>query len=185
NLRRSVIELIDRETSHAEVGQPARIAMKMNSLVDPEAVQSLYRASQAGVEISLNVRGICCLRPGVPGVSDTISVVSVVDRCVEHSRIFRFENAGQPEYFIGSADLMQRNLDTRVEAVVPVDDHELQAELDGILEIVFADNWSAWDLHPDGSWTRRTPADGEPLLPAQQVMMERARARAAPPDPAP
>jgi polyphosphate kinase len=177
NLRSSIIGLIDRETAHAQTGQPASITMKMNSLVDPAMIQALYRASQAAVEVRLNVRALCCLRPGIPGVSETISVVSVLDRFLEHSRIFRFENAGDPEYYVGSADLMQRNLDRRVEAVVPVEDHRLHRELDEIFSLTFTDNRSAWDMHPDGSWTQRRPAAGEDPRAVQRVVMERTRAR--------
>ena len=182
NLRRSLLELIERERAHALVGQPASITLKLNSLVDPEMIRAFYRASQAGVIMRLNVRGICCLRPGLPGVSENISVVSVVDRFLEHSRIFRFDNAGQPEFFIGSADLMERNLNARVEAVIPVEDKRLQEELDEILALTLADNRSAWDMLPDGSWEQRTPGPDEEPRRLQRQLMERAQKRSQPAD---
>ena len=124
--------------------------MKMNSLVDQQCIEALYRASQAGVPIDLNVRGICCLLPGVPGVSETINVVSVVGRFLEHSRIYSFHRGDEHSYYIGSADLMPRNLDTRVELLAPVEDPELQAELEDTLERCLADDTFAWTLDSDG-----------------------------------
>jgi polyphosphate kinase len=129
--------------------------MKMNSLVDRKVIQALYSASQAGVPIDLNVRGICCLLPGVPGVSETINVVSVVGRFLEHSRIYSFHRSDEHIYYIGSADLMPRNLDTRVELLVPIEKPELQDELEDTLERCLADDTNAWTLGADGSWTRR------------------------------
>ena len=129
-----------------QAGEPARIVMKMNSLVDRRCIEALYRASQAGVRIDLNVRGICCLLPGVEGVSETISVVSVVGRFLEHSRIYSFHRGDEQRYYIGSADLMPRNLDTRVELLAPVEDPELQAELEDTLERCLADDTFAWTL---------------------------------------
>ena len=152
--------------------------MKMNSLVDRECIAALYRASQAGVTVELNVRGICCLRPGVPGVSDHIRVVSVVGRFLEHSRIYAFERDGEQTVYIGSADLMPRNLDTRVELLAPVRDDALRAELLDALERCMADDTNAWTLDPDGCWTRRTPSPLEPRS-AQRELMERHAARAA------
>jgi polyphosphate kinase len=171
NLRDRLHQMIERETGHAETGQPAAITAKMNSLVDPEMIQALYRASRAGVRVRLNVRGICCLRPGVPGVSDNIEVVSVVDRFLEHGRIYRFENAAQPEYYIGSADLMQRNLDARVECVIPVDDISIQQRLEEILVATFTDNVASWQMRPDGSWARRHPEAGEDPVRVQERFM--------------
>jgi polyphosphate kinase len=139
-----------------EAETKGRIVLKMNSLVDPEMIELLYEASQAGVEIDLIVRGICCLVPGVPGLSDTIRVRSIVGRYLEHSRIYAFANGDGPErptYLIGSADLMPRNLDRRVEAAVPVDEPELQARLQEILDVNLADDTLAWEMQPDGSWT--------------------------------
>ncbi|MGA8717072.1 MAG: polyphosphate kinase 1, partial [Solirubrobacteraceae bacterium] len=156
SMRGPLIEEIDRVIAAHEAGEPARIAMKMNSLVDQQCIEALYRASQAGVPIDLNVRGICCLLPGVPGVSATINVVSVVGRFLEHSRIYSFHHGDEHVYYIGSADLMPRNLDTRVELLAPVEDKELQAELDDTLERCFADDTFSWTLDSQGAWNRRT-----------------------------
>jgi polyphosphate kinase len=156
-LRDALTRRIGREIAHARAGRAARIVMKMNSLVDPQMIRLLYEASQAGVEIDLIVRGICCLKPGVPGVSDRIAVRSLIGRFLEHSRIFHFHNDGQPEYLIGSADLMPRNLDRRVEATVPVVDPALQARLQHILDLCLADRRQAWVLRGD-RWTRLMPA---------------------------
>ncbi len=155
SMRVPLIEEIDRTIAAHEAGKPARIAMKMNSLVDQQCIEALYRASQAGVPIDLNVRGICCLLPGVPGVSETINVVSVVGRFLEHSRIYSFHRGDERVYYIGSADLMPRNLDTRVELLVPVEDPELQHELEDTLERCFADDTNAWTLDAEGEWKRR------------------------------
>jgi polyphosphate kinase len=165
--------LIRREAANAAAGRPSGIAAKMNQLQDPELIRELYRASQAGVPIDLNVRGLCCLRPGVPGLSETIRVYSVLGRFLEHGRIYRFCNDGNPEYFIGSADWMKRNLDRRVETIAPVEDSTLKAELDAILKVYEDDNHSAWDLQADGSYVRRRPAEGESPRPSQQVFAER------------
>ncbi len=156
SMRGPLIEEIDRVIAAHEAGEPARIAMKMNSLVDQQCIEALYRASQAGVPIDLNVRGICCLLPGVPGVSETIKVVSVVGRFLEHSRIYSFHRGDEHVYYIGSADLMPRNLDARVELLTPVEDKELQAELDDTLERCFADDTFSWTLDSEGAWNRRT-----------------------------
>src|SRR5262249_32852150 len=151
----------------------ARIVMKMNSLVDPPMIRALYAASQAGVEIDLIVRGICCLKPGMPGVSDHIRVRSLIGRFLEHSRIFHFHNDGQPEYLIGSADLMPRNLDRRVEATVPVLVPALQAKLQHILDLCLADRRQAWELKGD-RWTRLLP-EGESDVPGiQERLMQEA-----------
>ena len=157
NMRARLLDLIDREAEHAKAGRGGRIIAKMNALVDPEIIESLYRASRAGVEIDLIVRGICCLRPGMPGVSDRIRVVSIVGRFLEHSRLFNFANAGAEEFYIGSADWMQRNFDRRVEAVAPVEDSTLHVRLRSLLRTSLEDNRLAWDLSADGSWTQRTP----------------------------
>jgi polyphosphate kinase len=156
SMRGPLIEEIDRVIAAHQAGEPARIAMKMNSLVDHQCIDALYRASQAGVPIDINVRGICCLLPGVPGVSETINVVSVVGRFLEHSRIYSFHRGNEHVYYIGSADLMPRNLDTRVELLAPVEDPELQSELEDTLERCLADDTFAWTLDSEGAWNRRT-----------------------------
>ena len=163
NLRERIIGEIDATIDAHEAGKVARISMKMNSLVDAACIRALYRASQAGVPIELNVRGACCLRPGVSGVSENIRVVSIVGRFLEHSRIYAFQRGEQTAIFVGSADLMPRNLDSRVELVVPVDDDDARAQLLDTLERCFADTENAWDLAGDGSWThRRVPSGGQP-----------------------
>ncbi|MBV9197940.1 MAG: polyphosphate kinase 1 [Solirubrobacterales bacterium] len=154
-MRRPLIEEIERTAAAYQDGTDARIVMKMNSLVDEQCIEALYRASQAGVPIDLNVRGICCLVPGLPGVSETINVVSVVGRFLEHSRIYAFHRGGEHVYYIGSADLMPRNLDTRVELLAPVEDRELRAELEDTLERCLADDCFAWTLGSDRHWARR------------------------------
>jgi polyphosphate kinase len=153
-MRVPLVEEIERTMAAHEAGRPARIVMKMNSLVDAQCIQALYRASQVGVPIDLNVRGICCLLPGLPGISESISVVSVVGRFLEHSRIYAFHRGDEHVYYIGSADLMPRNLDTRVELLTPVEDPELQAELEDTLERCLADDTFAWTLSSEGVWTR-------------------------------
>jgi polyphosphate kinase len=152
--------------------------MKMNSLLDAKSIQALYRASQAGVEVQLNVRGICALRPGVPGVSETIEVSSVVGRFLEHSRILSFERPGEDErIYIGSADLMPRNLYNRVELVVPVEDPRLRADLLDVLDRSLADNTNAWDLREDGAWERRSVVGERRSV--QRELVERHQARAS------
>jgi polyphosphate kinase len=158
NLRERCLELIEREAAHARAGRLARIVAKMNSLVDSETVRTLYRASQDGVQIDLLVRGICALRPGIPDISDRIRVTSIVGRFLEHSRVWLFENGGSPEYYLGSADWMPRNFDRRVEVVVPVEDPSHGERLRRILETWLADTRQAWELHADGTYTRRTPS---------------------------
>jgi polyphosphate kinase len=161
NMRARFIELVDREAEHAREGQPGRVVAKMNALVDPEIIGALYRASQAGVRIDLIVRGICCLRPGVAGVSDNIRVRSIIGRFLEHSRIWYFGNAGADEYYVGSADWMPRNFDRRVEAVAPVDDPSLHVRLRALLDTCLADNRQAWELSSDGTYAQRRPGKGE------------------------
>jgi polyphosphate kinase len=171
NMRPRIIGLIEREAGHARAGRPARIVAKMNALVDPETIAALYAASQAGVNIDLIVRGICCLRPQVLDVSDRIRVVSIVGRFLEHSRIYHFANDGQPEYYIGSADWMPRNFDRRVEAIVPVEDPALHAPLHALLETCLADNRQAWDLHADGTYTQRRPFGDEPERATHRILL--------------
>jgi polyphosphate kinase len=159
NMRQRVLGLIDRETANAIAGRPARIIAKMNALVDPECIEALYRASSAGVEIDLIIRGICCLRPGVEGLSERIRVISIIGRFLEHSRIWMFANDGAPEYFFGSADWMPRNFDRRVEVVTPVESPVLKERLQSVLEVCLADNRQAWELRSDGSYVQRDPGD--------------------------
>jgi polyphosphate kinase len=151
----------------------------MNALVDGRCIRALYAASQAGVRIDLNVRGICCLRPGLPGISENIRVVSVVGRLLEHSRVYTFERGGEHRIFIASADLMPRNLDHRVELAVPILEPELQDELLDTLERAFADNESSWELGGDGSWHRRSPPPGERPRNMQLELAELHRQRAS------
>ena len=158
-LRKGMEALIRREIEHAQAGRGGHIRAKMNALVDPAIIGLLYEASQAGVRIELVVRGMCSLRPGVPGVSDTISVISVIGRFLEHSRLFWFANGGEPDVFIGSADWMPRNLDRRVEAVAPVEDAKLRRQLEAVLELYLHDT-GAWEMQSDGQFRQRQP-EGE------------------------
>ncbi|MGC9260499.1 MAG: polyphosphate kinase 1 [Phycisphaerae bacterium] len=171
-MRQRFREMIQRETTNAQAGEPARIIAKMNALEDTEIIESLYRASQAGVKIDLIVRGFCCLRPGVRGLSENIRVISIVGRFLEHSRIFCFYNQGREEIFMGSADWMSRNLSHRVEAATPVENAVLRQRLREILDIMLNDNRQAWDLASDGVWTQRQPAPGEPDRGSQARLME-------------
>jgi len=172
-LRDALVRRIAREVAHARAGRPARIVLKMNSLVDARMIAALYEASQANVEIDLIVRGICCLKPGLPGVSEKIRVRSLIGRFLEHSRIYHFANDGKPEYLIGSADLMPRNLDRRVEAVVPVVDKKLQAQLRHVLDLCLEDTRQAWTLHGT-QWTRVPTAPDCPALATQERLMHEA-----------
>ncbi len=171
SMRERFTALIQREAEHARAGRPCGIRAKTNQLQDADIIQELYRAGQAGVPVSLNVRGLCCLRVGLPGLSDNIRIFSTLGRFLEHGRIYRFENGGSPELFIGSADWMQRNLDRRVEAIATIADPAIKAELESILEVYEADNGTVWDMQPDGSYLRRQPAEGEPCRGAQQVFI--------------
>jgi polyphosphate kinase len=196
-VRSGIIERIDREIAHAALGVPSLVQIKVNSLVDEEIVDALYRASQAGVHVDLVIRGMCTLRPGVPGLSENIRVRSILGRFLEHSRVFRFGNgggqlaaggaigsrpastgAGSAEFWIGSADLMHRNLDRRVEALVQVTDPVARAELDQVLSTAMSDDIASFELHPDGTWSRRAGAPDRPLIDFQDTMLRRV-ARAA------
>lgn len=159
-LRSRLLELIDGEVSRCKAGQNAEVIAKVNALVDPQIIDALYRASQAGVQVRLNVRGICCLRPGVEGLSDQISVVSIVDRYLEHARIFHFHHGGEPQVFISSADWMPRNLDRRIELLVPVENPRCRKRLITTLQAYFQDDVAAWKLMPDGRWIRPQKAKG-------------------------
>ncbi len=175
-LRSGFEALIRREAEHARAGRPCGIEAKMNQLQDRGVIRELYMASRAGVPITLNVRGLCTLRPGVPGLSDRIRVFSVIGQFLEHSRIYRFENGGSPEFFIGSADWMERNLTRRVESIVPVKDAAVRQQLQDILDVYRSDNASAWDCAPDMSYARRHPAPGEPRRAAQEIFADEALA---------
>ena len=174
-LHEAVLGLIAREAEHARQGRPARIVAKMNSLVDEDVIEALYRASQAGVPISLIIRGICCLRPQVPGVSDNIEVRAIIDRYLEHGRIFHFANAGKDEVYISSADWMPRNFHRRVEVMVPIEDPLIRTRLIDILALQWSDNVKAWVLEPHGAYTRVVPKPGAPLIRSQQKFIEQTR----------
>ena len=178
-IRPRLLELIGGEAERSRQGEAAGIEAKMNSLEDPELIEALYQASQAGVKIRLNVRGLCCLRPGAKGLSDNVQVVSVVDRYLEHARIFRFLNGGAPKTFIASADWMPRNLDRRIELMIPVEDPAGAAKLADVLATCLADTRQAWRLLPDGSYERRQPDAKHPALRCQEEFQRRAAARAA------
>jgi len=175
-LRRRFLGLIRRETEKSTAEEPGQIRAKMNALVDKPIIDALYDASQAGVRVLLNVRGSCVLRPGVKGLSENIRVISVVDRFLEHSRIFEFRNGGETEVYIGSADWMPRNLDRRVELIVPIADPAHRARLGHILDVLLADNVKARELRPDGTLGKRPK--GKRVVRAQEVFWEEARARA-------
>jgi polyphosphate kinase len=172
NLRDRMVALIHREIEHCQNGRSGRIVAKMNALVDPQIIAKLYEASRAGVEIDLIIRGICCLRPGLPDVSENIRVISIIGRFLEHSRIFYFQNGGQEQVYIGSADWMNRNLNRRVEAVTPVEDLNLAKDLQEILGIMLSDNRQAWELQSDGSYVQRRPSDNLQEQSAQKTLME-------------
>jgi polyphosphate kinase len=163
--------LIRNEAEHARGGKPARIIAKVNSLIDEAIIEELYIASQAGVQIELIVRGMCSLRPGLPGVSQSIRVVSILDRYLEHARIFYFHNAGDPIYLLSSADWMIRNFDRRVEVAYPVLDPQHQIRLKEILEIQLSDTVKSWRLRPDGSYDR-IRAEGASPLRSQEKLYE-------------
>jgi polyphosphate kinase len=162
SLRSGFLDLVARERAHAAAGRPARIVLKLNAIVDRPVIEALYGASQAGVDIDLIVRGACSLHPGLPGVSERIRVRSIIGEFLEHSRIWGFANGGDAEWFIGSADLMDRNLDRRVEAVVPVEDSEARARIDEIVEVMLADDRRSWQLQPDATWVRTEVLLGRP-----------------------
>lgn len=174
NMRERMINLIRREIEHTKNGRAGRIVAKMNALVDPQIIATLYEASIAGVQIDLIIRGMCCLRPGLPGISENIRVVSIVGRFLEHSRIFYFHNGAKEEVYIGSADWMPRNLNRRVEAITPIEDPELIKNLEEILGIMLADHRQAWDLLPDGSYIQRQSPDSSRELNCQKVLVEMA-----------
>jgi polyphosphate kinase len=174
-LRRRFLSLIDRERRRAESGQRAEITAKVNSLSDGAIAAALYAASRAGVRIRLNVRGICVLRPGVPDVSANIDVVSIVDRFLEHARVYRFHNGGDEEIYLSSADWMTRNLDRRIEIMFPVEDSDHKQTVLAALDAMFRDNVKARRLAADGTYKRVKAAKGEPKFRAQQWLQDEAR----------
>ena len=180
-LRSRIRDLIAREADHARAGRPARIVIKVNAVVDPEMIEHLYEAGQAGVEIECIVRGACSLHPGLPGTSDRIRVRSIIGEFLEHSRIFGFANGGRQEWYTGSADLMERNLDRRVEVVFPVEDLEAQARIEEIIAVMLADDRRSWQLGSDAVWRRTEEIVAAPgTIDTFAVLKERALAAAAP-----
>lgn len=178
DLRSRMTQFIKQETQNARAGKQAHIIAKMNALVDADIITELYKASQAGVKVDLITRGICCLRPGIKGLSENINVVSVIGRFLEHSRIFYFHNDGEELFYIGSADWMPRNLDRRVEALVPVEDPPLRSELAALLEICLQDNRQAWEMQSDGTYIQRRPEPDEDEISTHNILMEKALSQA-------
>ena len=177
-VREGLVERIDAEIAHHAAGKPAQIRLKMNSLVDEQIIDALYRASMAGVPVDIFVRGMCSLRPGVPGISDTITVRSVLGRYLEHSRAFAFANGGDPRYYIGSADMMHRNLDRRVEALVQLVQPDHMQEIEALFDLAMSEEASSWRLGSDGIWTRhKVSATGEKLVDVQEELMRRISAK--------
>jgi len=175
NLREKLVSLIEREIEHAKKGHPARLIFKINAIVDPEMIRVLYKASQAGVKVDLLVRGMCCLRPGIKNVSENIRVISIVGRYLEHSRVYYFQNNGKAEIFLGSADLMDRNLNRRVEVVFPVENPEhIQHLRENVLGAYLQDNMRARIMQADGNYHRVTPKDGKAKIDVQELLMSRA-----------
>ncbi len=172
NAREQFAQLIQQEIEQVQTGDTGRIVAKMNSLVDPAIIALLYQASQAGVSIDLIVRGMCCLRPGIPGLSENIRVMSIIGRFLEHSRIYYFYNGGDQQVLIGSADWMTRNLDRRVEAIVPIEDPDIARDIHEMLGIMLADNRQAWDLQSDGSYVQRQAAPGGENISSHQILMD-------------
>jgi polyphosphate kinase len=172
DLRQTLTKLIEKEIANAQAGKPASIKIKINSLVDADMILLLYKASMAGVKIDLNVRGICCLKPNLPGISENIRVISIVGRFLEHSRIYYFENNGNPKIFLSSADLMPRNLNRRVEILFPIEDPDLKNKIIHILDVIFRDNHNVRLLLPDGKYIRLTPKKNEPRFSSQRYFRE-------------
>ncbi|MCL1836661.1 MAG: polyphosphate kinase 1 [Treponema sp.] len=183
NLKSRLLELIENETNRAAQKYPGKIIIKCNSITDTDMINALYRASCAGVKISLCIRGICALVPGIPGLSENIQVISVIDYYLEHSRIYYFANGGAEELYLSSADLMQRNLNRRVELLFPIQDKKIHSELLDILNSYFLDNCQAWELNPSGKWERRHPHSHEMPFRVQKDMLSRAAAESSGPQP--
>jgi polyphosphate kinase len=180
SIRSGLIERIEREVEHHRAGRPARVRFKCNSIVDEAIIDALYRASQAGVPVDIWVRGICAIRPGVPGLSDNVRVRSILGRFLEHSRAYEFTNGGQTETWIGSADLMHRNLDRRVEVLVRLNP-EHSAQVAALFDLGYDDATKAWLGQPDGTWAQHTTdASGDPCMDLQEHMIELRTARSWP-----
>jgi polyphosphate kinase len=178
NLRERITALIEREVAHARAGREARLVFKMNALVDPEMIVALAGAARAGVRVDLLVRGVSCMRPGLPNVSEGVTITSIVGRFLEHSRIYWFANGGAEEVYLGSADLMPRNLDRRVEVLFPVTDPALVHQLRwDVLETYLQDNQRARVMRPDGTYERRAPREGEAPVDSQRTLLEAAAHR--------
>jgi polyphosphate kinase len=171
-LHSALIKKIEREAEHAAAGRPARIIIKLNAVDEPQLIRALYRASMAGVSVKLIVRGICCLRPGVPGVSENIEVRSIIGRFLEHSRVYWFDNGGDPDVFCASADFMKRNMFRRVESSFPIESKKLKDRIRADLELCLKDNSQAWLMQADGSYVRAQPPEGEPVVRAQSLLLE-------------
>jgi polyphosphate kinase len=171
-MREDLTRLIEEQIERAERGEPARITCKINNLTDPRMIELLYGASQAGVKVDLIIRGICCLRPGLEGISENIRVVSLVGRFLEHARIFAFGEEEDEKIYLGSADLMQRNLDRRVEATFPLREERHRRRIRRLLKLQLADTANAWELRPDGSFERLRPEDGEEPFDSQAILLE-------------
>ena len=169
----SLLEKIQREIENAKLGLPARIRLKLNSLLDDQFVSSLYKASQAGVKIEIAVRGICALKPGMPGLSDNIKVRSILGRFLEHSRVYHFHNAGKDEYWIGSADLMNRNLDRRIETLILIKEESHKIRLEELMTLYFSDSIKRWEMNSSGGWQKHySEIEGEKLIDIQEKLIE-------------
>jgi polyphosphate kinase len=178
-LKAGLIERIERETRRHRPDAPGRIQFKCNALEDVDVVRALYRASQAGVKVDLIIRDTCRLRPGVTGLSETVRVISIVGRFLEHARVFYFHNGGDEEYFIGSADIMRRNLESRVEVLVPIEDAELREQLRLMLNVQLGDSRNAWDMQADGSYVQRQPSSQRDEQGSQSTLVAITERRAA------
>ncbi len=172
-LKQTLLELIAQEATHASAGKPAQIILKINALTEPKVIRALYKASIAGVQVDLIVRGICCLRPGVAGVSENIRVRSIIGRFLEHSRVYWFANDGDPQIYLASADLMERNLDRRVETAFPIEGKKLQQRIRHTLELHLSDNTGASLLQSDGEYLHTSPREGEPAHNVQMELLEK------------
>ena len=170
-LHKSILNKIDREIKNAQNGKPAKIIIKVNAVVEEQLIQALYKASQAGVEIKLIIRGVCCLRPGIPGVSDNIEVRSIIGRFLEHTRVLVFENAGNQEVYATSADLMNRNMFSRVETCFPIENKKLHDRILRELDYYINDDSQSWILQRDGSYKQMQPVDANARLQAQAQLL--------------